>query len=115
MLIKNTDADASVFFYVCYKSTLIIDCITTHIIKSSNSPARVDFIEKDDCRSNRLFLERVMGIEPTRPAWEAEVLPLNYTRIYVYRYILTYLCKKINRKNQKATTKFVGLSMICNT
>jgi hypothetical protein len=25
-------------------------------------------------------LERVMGIEPTLFAWEAEVLPLNYTR-----------------------------------
>jgi hypothetical protein len=26
-------------------------------------------------------LERVMGIEPTLAAWEAAVLPLNYTRI----------------------------------
>ena len=25
-------------------------------------------------------MERVMGIEPTLPAWEADVLPLNYTR-----------------------------------
>ncbi len=25
-------------------------------------------------------LERVMGIEPTYAAWEATVLPLNYTR-----------------------------------
>ena len=25
-------------------------------------------------------VERVMGIEPTPSAWEAEVLPLNYTR-----------------------------------
>jgi hypothetical protein len=28
-------------------------------------------------------LERVMGIEPTLAAWEAAVLPLNYTRIVV--------------------------------
>ena len=28
-----------------------------------------------------LVLERVMGIEPTLPAWKAGVLPLNYTRI----------------------------------
>jgi hypothetical protein len=28
-----------------------------------------------------LFLERVMGIEPTSSAWKAEVLPLNYTRL----------------------------------
>ena len=27
-------------------------------------------------------LERVMGIGPTRPAWKAGILPLNYTRIY---------------------------------
>ena len=26
-------------------------------------------------------MERVMGIEPTSSAWEAEVLPLNYTRL----------------------------------
>ena len=26
-------------------------------------------------------LERVMGIEPTRLAWKARVLPLNYTRM----------------------------------
>src|SRR6185295_888351 len=27
------------------------------------------------------MLERVMGIEPTYEAWEAAVLPLNYTRV----------------------------------
>ena len=27
-------------------------------------------------------VERVMGIEPTRPAWKAGILPLNYTRDY---------------------------------
>jgi hypothetical protein len=26
-------------------------------------------------------IERVMGIEPTYPAWKAGVLPLNYTRV----------------------------------
>ena len=29
-------------------------------------------------------IERVMGIEPTYPAWKAGVLPLNYTRIFNY-------------------------------
>jgi hypothetical protein len=29
-------------------------------------------------------MERVMGIEPTFAAWEAAVLPLNYTRKVVY-------------------------------
>jgi hypothetical protein len=39
-------------------------------------------------RSNQLsyrpiiFLERVKGIEPSSSAWKAEVLPLNYTRMY---------------------------------
>src|ERR687884_361132 len=28
-------------------------------------------------------MERVMGIEPTRPAWKAGVLPLNYTRMMI--------------------------------
>ena len=28
-----------------------------------------------------LQMERVMGIEPTRPAWKAGILPLNYTRM----------------------------------
>ena len=30
----------------------------------------------------RIMVERVMGIEPTRPAWKAGILPLNYTRIF---------------------------------
>ena len=28
--------------------------------------------------------KRVMGIEPTYPAWKAGVLPLNYTRMFIY-------------------------------
>ena len=37
---------------------------------------------KKGCAASRNpgVLERVMGIEPTLSAWEAEVLPLNYTR-----------------------------------
>ena len=27
-------------------------------------------------------VERMMGVEPTLPAWEAEVLPMNYIRAY---------------------------------
>ena len=33
------------------------------------------------------ILERVMGIEPTRPAWKAGILPLNYTRISLTAFI----------------------------
>ena len=28
-------------------------------------------------------LERLMGVEPTYAAWEAAVLPMNYSRIWV--------------------------------
>ena len=44
----------------------------TSFVKSSGN-------EKEQIRLN-LFLKRVMGIEPTYPAWKAGVLPLNYTR-----------------------------------
>lgn len=33
-------------------------------------------------------MERVMGIEPTLVAWEATVLPLNYTRCVALKRIL---------------------------
>ena len=32
----------------------------------------------------RLMVERMMGVEPTLPAWEAEVLPMNYIRAYAF-------------------------------
>ena len=38
-----------------------------------------DFVARD-CLTPPECLERVMGIEPTLAAWEAAVLPLNYTR-----------------------------------
>ena len=33
-----------------------------------------------------LFLERVRGIEPPCSAWEADILPLNYTRKRIVLY-----------------------------
>ena len=42
-------------------------------IKQKFSNSAIDF-----------FVERVMGIGPTRPAWKAGVLPLNYTRVCVF-------------------------------
>jgi hypothetical protein len=35
-------------------------------------------------------MERVMGIEPTLAAWEAAVLPLNYTRLPAPDFICVY-------------------------
>ena len=40
-------------------------------------------------------MERVMGIGPTRPAWKAGILPLNYTRIRQRLYILPKIKKKV--------------------
>ena len=34
-------------------------------------------------RNKELGMERVMGIEPTWPAWKAGALPLSYTRTQV--------------------------------
>ena len=41
------------------------------------------------------LLERVMGIEPTRPAWKAGILPLNYTRIFALSKLPYYYTTKI--------------------
>ena len=35
---------------------------------------------RQSCLSAKKTVERVMGIGPTRPAWKAGILPLNYTR-----------------------------------
>ena len=43
------------------------------------------------------MLERVMGIEPTLAAWEAAVLPLNYTRLHRSISIAKYSGKSDNR------------------
>ena len=39
-----------------------------------------DILKKEPQRFELKIMERVMGIEPTLPAWKAGVLPLNYTR-----------------------------------
>jgi hypothetical protein len=35
-----------------------------------------------------IYVERVMGIEPTLSAWKAEVLPLNYTRNKAFKFLV---------------------------
>ena len=40
------------------------------------------YIRKAYVLDSLTALERVMGIEPTRPAWKAGILPLNYTRLW---------------------------------
>ena len=43
-------------------------------------------------------MERVMGIEPTQPAWKAGVLPLNYTRISAANTIIATPPLIVNKK-----------------
>lgn len=39
-------------------------------------------------------LERIMGVEPTTSAWEANVLPINYIRISrIYYIIFGQICQ----------------------
>ena len=66
-------------------------------------------------------LERVMGIGPTRPAWKAGILPLNYTRILpyvsdslttlVYNTTIEQICQTnfchFRKKNKKISLFFI--------
>ena len=51
---------------------------------------------KVGCSENRLTcgycVERVTGIEPALSAWEADVLPLNYTRADLQRCAAEAIC-----------------------
>ncbi len=51
--------------------------------QSNKEPGRINLMDQGEaeCRTARKNLERVEGIEPSTKAWEAFVLPLNYTRI----------------------------------
>jgi hypothetical protein len=48
--------------------------------EASSRLVRIDAAD-EGLSGNSGRLERVMGIEPTSKAWEAFVLPLNYTRL----------------------------------
>lgn len=45
-----------------------------------------------------VLVERVTGIEPVLSAWEAEVLPLNYTRSVVAHHEHTSYHKRFSRQ-----------------
>ncbi len=47
---------------------------------NKEQPIRAFILDENADFVSFFDLERVMGIEPTLSAWEAEVLPLNYTR-----------------------------------
>ena len=52
-------------------------------------------------------VERVKGIEPSYSAWEADVLPLNYTRMDRTTMILAHSAEKIKRGEGKKTDRIV--------
>ena len=51
-------------------------------IRTPDTRLRRPLLYPAELQTHALFSEkRVMGIEPTYPAWKAGVLPLNYTRM----------------------------------
>ena len=57
------------YVYVCVKAAVRqFKCIMKYLVD----------------KQKRVTKKRVMGIEPTYPAWKAGVLPLNYTRIGIF-------------------------------
>jgi len=48
--------------------------------KIGNDPGTIRAPVQDSVLTCRFSVERVTGIEPALSAWEADVLPLNYTR-----------------------------------
>ena len=60
-----------------------------------------------------LVLKRVMGIEPTYPAWKAGVLPLNYTRIYENAFEAVASPAVMPRTGIEPVTR--GFSVLCST
>ena len=55
--------------------------LNTQTTKSLSERAMMKFRLTHPALKTSICVERVMGIEPTYQAWEARVLPLNYTRI----------------------------------
>ena len=54
--------------------------------------------KRGTCKAGASFLERLMGVEPTYAAWEAAVLPMNYSRSWKSKYIITDLILFCNPK-----------------
>lgn len=51
------------------------------------------------------FLERVTGIEPAYRAWEASVLPLNYTRLMIEFYSI--YCRLLKIEDKRMLSPFL--------
>ena len=77
---SNSVADAKslcLSFHILYKKGNVLEGIRT-----PDPRLRRPLLYPAELQTHALFSEkRVMGIEPTYPAWKAGVLPLNYTRM----------------------------------
>lgn len=58
-----------------------------------------------------VLVERMMGIEPTRSAWKAEVLPLNYIRISQLQVILYHREENLSTINLLTTIIIILLKV----
>ncbi len=77
----------------CLEGSCSIQLSYRHI--SDVQPASLCVGKTDSSAAQRrALMERVKGIEPSRPAWKAGILPLNYTRILYFTnrrsYIVAY-------------------------
>ena len=55
-----------------------------------------------------------MGIEPTSSAWKAEVLPLNYTRLYIHiAYFQPTFARKLQSILYSLIWRVIQHSLIC--
>ena len=63
--------------------------------------------KKSRIKADTALLEQVTGIEPARPAWEAGVLPLNYTCVSL---IISHISGKINRSQKDFRERLIFIS-----
>ena len=57
--------------------------LRSQLLYPAELQAHIKLYERAARPLDLLSVERVMGIEPTCSAWKADILPLNYTRIYL--------------------------------
>lgn len=65
-----------------------------------------EFFKKKRRSIASLSLERMKGIEPSRSAWKAEVLPLNYIRMSATIGIIPFFIGFVNNISKKIKNKF---------
>ena len=81
---NNRKCSGFPFFFICGTETKAhiphfqIRLSSLLVSRCFRTPLHSQFTDKSGFRAQK---KRVMGIEPTYPAWKAGVLPLNYTRI----------------------------------